>query len=388
MEETPKNGKARGNGWTAGQAETARVTRRTLLGGAVAVGAAAAGATSARALATPARALATSALPLATPARALATPVLDAGPGQPPIIAREVWSGGARPASPPAYGTIELAFVHHTVNANGYSPAEVPALLRSIFSYHIQRGFGDVGYNFIVDRFGGIWEGRAGGIDMPVVGAQAGAYNTESTGVAMLGDFMNVVPSRAAIASLERLLAWKLSLHGVPPRGRATVVVDPRDAFYTPFAPGAHVSLPRIAGHRQGDSTDCPGNALYGLLPSIRPRVASLAGTAARLTAHVRLGGHAPGLAGRAGRAVTVSGRLALLGGESLAGAQVELQQLRAGAAPATLATVQTAPDGSWSVPLTVTRNLLLRGLHRAHPAAVSDPVAVSLPRRRAHRSG
>jgi hypothetical protein len=372
MGETPRNG------------EIPHVTRRTLLGGAAAA-----------TLVGPASGLARAAGPHATPARALATPVLDAGPGQPRVIARQVWSGGARPASPPTYGTIELAFVHHTVNANGYGPAEVPALLRSILNYHIQRGFGDIGYNFIVDRYGGIWEGRAGGIDMPVVGAQAGAYNTESTGVAMLGDFMNVVPSRAAIASLERLLAWKLSLHGVPPRGRATVVVDPRDAFYTPFAPGARVSLPRIAGHRQGDSTDCPGNALYGQLPSIRPRVAALAGTAARLTARVSLGGratgatgtatagHAPGATGTPRRAATVSGRLALLGGEPLAGAQVELQQLRSGAAPATLATVQTAPDGSWSVPLTITKNVLLRGLHRAHPAAVSDPVAVSLPRPR-----
>jgi hypothetical protein len=188
------------------------------------------------------------------------------------------------------------------------------------------------------------------------------------------------VPPGAAIASLERLLAWKLSLHGVPPRGRATVVVDPRDAFYTPFAPGAHVSLPRIAGHRDGDSTDCPGNALYGQLPSIRPRVASLAGTAARLTAGVR------GATGPARGAVTVGGRLALITGKPLAGAQVELQQLRSGAEPATIAAVQTAPDGSWTVPLVVTRNVLLRGLHSSHPAAVSDPVAVSVARGQSRR--
>ena len=126
----------------------------------------------------------------------------------------------------------------------------------------------------MIDAFGRIWEGRAGGIDMAVLGAQAGGYNAHSMGVAMLGDFMNVVPSRAAINAVEHLLAWKLSLHGVPAIGRATVVVDPADAFYTPFAPGAHVSLPRIAGHRDGDTTDCPGNALYRRLRSIRPRVA------------------------------------------------------------------------------------------------------------------
>ena len=305
----------------------------------------------------------------ATSVRALATPVLDAGPGQPPILAREAWAGGqARPVHAPTYGTIDLAFVHHTVNPNGYSAAEVPALLVSIFNYHVHvRGFWDIAYNFIIDLYGGIWEGRAGGIDMPVIGAHAGAYNAESTGVAVLGDFMNVVPSAAAIASLERLLAWKLSLHGVPTEGRATVVVDPKSAYYTPFPPGAHVSLPRIAGHRDGDSTDCPGNAFYGQLPAIRPRVTSLAGTAARITAgtpRARLTG---------GGTVTVSGRLALLSGAPIAGALVEFQQLRGVGTPATLATTQTAVDGSWSVPVTVTEDALVRGLHRSHPAAVSD---------------
>ena len=216
----------------------------------------------------------------ATSARALAAPVLDAGPGQPPILARQAWAGGqARPVHAPTYGTIDLAFVHHTVNPNGYSAAEVPGLLVSIFNYHVHvRGFWDIAYNFIIDLYGRIWEARAGGIDMPVIGAHAGAYNAESTGVAILGDFMNVVPSAGAIAALERLLAWKLSLHGVPTEGRATVVVNPEGASYSRFPPGAHVSLPRVAGHRDGDTTDCPGNALYYDLPAIRPHITSLAG--------------------------------------------------------------------------------------------------------------
>lgn len=97
-----------------------------------------------------------------------------------------------------------------------------------------------------------------------------------ATGVAVLGTFIDIVPPPAAIRALERLLAWKLSLHGVPAVGHVTVEVDPADAFYTPFKPGAHVSLPRVAGHRQGDSTDCPGDAFFARLPSIRPHVAAL----------------------------------------------------------------------------------------------------------------
>ena len=319
--------------------------------------------------------------PLARTASALplATPTLNAGPGQPPIVARQGWAGGrARPVHAPTYGTVDLAFVHHTVNPNGYSAAQVPALLRSIFYYHVQvRGFWDIAYNFIVDLYGGIWEARAGGIDMAVIGAHAGGYNAEATGIAVLGDFMNVVPSQAAIASLQRLLAWKLSLHGLPAQGQATVVVNPASAFYTPFPPGAHVSLPRIAGHRDGDSTDCPGNALYAQLPSVRSQVASLAGVPARLTLESTPAAPRPGMP------LTVTGRLQLVTGDGLGGALVELQHLRLkgmSATAVTLATATTAADGSWSVPPFTTENsTLLRGLYRSHPAAASDWMAIEV---------
>ncbi len=311
-------------------------------------------------------------------APAAAQPVLAAGPGQPAILARQTWAGGqAHPRHAPTYGTVELAFVHHTVNPNGYAAAAVPAMLLSIFQYHVYvRGFWDIAYNFIIDLYGRIWEARAGGIDMAVIGAHAGAYNAQSTGVAVLGDFTNVVPAQAALGALEHLLAWKLSLHGVPAQGRATVIVDPASAYYTPFPPGAHVSLPRIAGHRDGDSTDCPGNAFYGRLPSIRSRVDSLAGTPAQLTLSTP-----PGVA-TAGTQVTVAGRLRSLGGAPLAGVPVELQQLRLNGLTAkaiTIATATTAPDGSWSAALTLSGGAMLRGLHRARPAAVSDWAVVTV---------
>ena len=137
----------------------------------------------------------------------------------------------------------------------------------------------------------------------------------------VLGSFMNVVPSAAAIGALEQLLAWKLSLHGVPVLGRVTVEVAPDAAFYTPFRPGAHVSLPRVAGHRDGDETSCPGNAFYARLPSIRPRAAALTGTPARATIT------APAAPVSAGAAVTVTGLLTdLATGSPLAGAPIELQ--------------------------------------------------------------
>ena len=312
----------------------------------------------------------------AAQALALAQPVLDAGPGQPPIIARRCWAEGQAPPGPfSGFGSVKLAFVHHTVNPNGYSPGEVPALLRGIFDYHrYVRGYFDIAYNFLIDAYGRIWEGRAGGIDMPVIGAQAGGYNMESTGVAMLGDFMAVVPPAPAMRALEQLVAWKLSLHGVPAHGRVTVVVDPASAFYTPFPPGAHVSLPRIAGHRDGDLTDCPGDALYHRLGAVRRRAIALAGVPASLTATP------PALPVSAGAPATVGGRLALLSGAPLAGAPIEVQRFRSRAAGTiTLATVTSGADGTWSQQLTLERNTLVRALHAPAPAAVSDWLLVTV---------
>ncbi len=155
----------------------------------------------------------------------LAEPRLPAGAGQPAILARGAWAGsGSPPAVAPAYGDVELAFVHHTDNPNGYSRNEVPAMVRAIYVFHrFVNGWDDIGYNFLVDLYGGIWEARAGGIDQAVVGAQAGGFNTNSTGIAMLGTFASVDISPAARRSLQALLSWKLALHGVPSVGEVTV---------------------------------------------------------------------------------------------------------------------------------------------------------------------
>jgi N-acetylmuramoyl-L-alanine amidase len=304
----------------------------------------------------------------------LASPVLDAGPGQPPIISRTAWARGqAPPRFPPAFGYVRLAFVHHTDTPNGYSLAEVPAMLMSIYRFHrYVRGWSDIGYNFAIDLFGRIWEARYGGIDEAVIGAQAGAYNTVSTGLAVLGTFQDVVPSAPAIAALERLLAWKLSLHGVPVRGHVTVEVDPADASFTPFAPGAHVSLPRIAGHRDGDATGCPGDAFYARLPSIRPRVSALVGTPAKVTLAAKPA------ALIAGAEVRLSGRLRQLAGPAIAGERLELQSVTARGAT-TLESATTGADGSWSAVLAPATNLVVRALHRAAPASASDVVLIDV---------
>lgn len=311
----------------------------------------------------------------------LAGPVLGAGPGQPPIIAREAWAHGhAPPAVSPSYGAIKLAFVHHTDNPNGYSAGEVPAMLRAIYVFHrYVRGFDDIGYNFVIDLFGRIWEARKGGIDEPVVGAQAGGYNAESTGASILGTFSNVLPTPAAISALERLLSWKLSLHGVPTEGRVTVRVDPHDAFYTPFKPGAHVSLPRVAGHRDGDLTDCPGNALYNHLPVIRPQLTALAlsqGTPLALSLSAPAGQVAPG------SSVALSGSLQQLGGTPVSGAAIELQQVTANGA-STIATATTDAGGAFGATVVANGAMSVRAIYYGPPAAASNSAQIAIRGRR-----
>jgi hypothetical protein len=318
-------------------------------------------------------ATATTAAPHAAP---LAQPNLDAGPGQPPIIARAAWAEGhAPPRHAPEYGTVKLAFIHHSETPNGYRPGQVPSILRSIFAYHrFVRDYFDIGYNFAVDAFGRIWEARAGGIDQAVIGAHAGGYNTESTGMVVLGSFSTATPPPAALTALTRLLAWKLSLHGVPALGRVPVLVSADGAPYTAFAPGSHVSLPRIAGHRDGDQTSCPGDALYARLPTIRPRAAALSGTPAHLTIAAPVPAQPPGTP------VTITGRLTdLHSGTPVAGAPLEIQQISGTGAETTIATLVTDADGAWSYTAAPGVNTPLRALHRPAPASVSDIVVLAV---------
>jgi hypothetical protein len=309
---------------------------------------------------------------------------LQAGPGQPPIVARRAWAlGAARPAVAPEYGAVKLAFVHHTENPDGYNAGAVTAMLRSIFAFHrYTHGWNDIGYNFVIDRFGRIFEARAGGIDEPVIGAQAGGYNAYSTGIAILGTYSAKRISPAALSALEQLLAWKLSLHGAPAGGRVTVRVTPGGAVYSRYPANSSVSLPRIAGHRDGDSTDCPGDALYSELPGTRLRVAQLAGTPARVTLNLRAG-EASGLQN------ALAGSLTLLEGAPLAGAPIEIQQRAVShrgetVTEHTITQTTTGPDGQWSLPIAAISSAGEKAALRAIcpgapnlPAAVSDPLTL-----------
>lgn len=194
---------------------------------------------------------------------------------QPTILTRAQWGADetlrerACPSGPEYTGAPKVAFVHHTVTGNSYAAGDVPAIIRSIYAYHVQgEGWCDVGYNFLIDKFGRIWEGRAGGIDKAVLGAHTGGFNTDSFGLSLIGTFTTATPPQAMVDAAARLIAWKLAGAYDNPVGRTTLTAS---AFSgSRFATGTVVPLNVISGHRDVDTTDCPGTGAYNLLPQIR----------------------------------------------------------------------------------------------------------------------
>ncbi len=183
---------------------------------------------------------------------------------RPRIFSRAQWGADERmrDRSSLHYGEVHGGFVHHTVNANSYRPDQVPSVIRGIYAYHTQsRGWSDIGYNFLVDRFGRIWEGRHGGVGRPVVGAHTLGYNDDAFAMSAIGNYDITRPSAATVRAFGRLFAWKLSLHGV----RASSTRQWVERRY----------LPAINGHRDVGQTACPGRYLYARIPAIRALAAS-----------------------------------------------------------------------------------------------------------------
>ena len=199
-----------------------------------------------------------------------------AATGTPAIIPRRAWAGSDtayRRAVPARYAdAVRFAVVHHTAGASPATPAQSVAMVRAIAVYHVRaNGWDDIGYNFLVDRFGQIFEGRYGGIDRPVIGAHAQGFNTGSVGVALIGTYTSASPSSAAQDALVRLLSWRLDLAHVDPLARVSYASGGNPEF----RPGIAVKLRDISGHRDTGYTTCPGDRAYALLPQIAARVAA-----------------------------------------------------------------------------------------------------------------
>ncbi|MFT4187806.1 MAG: N-acetylmuramoyl-L-alanine amidase [Aeromicrobium sp.] len=195
----------------------------------------------------------------------------QAAVSQPGIISRSSWGARASTTcSAPQYGSAYGTIVHHTAGSNSYTAAQSAGIVRSIQAYHMDgQGWCDIGYNFLVDAYGQIFEGRAGGITKIPRGAHAGNFdvNLNTTGVSLMGTFVNDAPSQAMKDALVRLIAWKHSIHGIPAIGTYSV---------------GGVTLNRIDGHYRVQATACPGtqvinwmNAAGGLRDQVQAAMAN-----------------------------------------------------------------------------------------------------------------
>jgi uncharacterized protein with LGFP repeats len=213
-----------------------------------------------------------------------------AASAQPPIILRSAW--GAAPNtkcdSPTVSSGIMGAVVHHTAGTNSYTAAQSAQIVRATQAYHMKsRKWCDIGYNFLVDKYGQIFEGRNGGIDRAVRAAHSGnaAVNTYTMGVSMMGTFDTSAPTQATKDAVTKLISWRFGLAGVPATGTYSL---------------GGKTLNRIAGHRDVVGTECPGAAAYawlgapgGLRQSVQSYTASATTAISRLAA--RLGSSATG---------------------------------------------------------------------------------------------
>ncbi|HEU6445079.1 MAG TPA: N-acetylmuramoyl-L-alanine amidase [Gaiellaceae bacterium] len=194
--------------------------------------------------------------------------------GSPPIVSRKAWGANEaiRRDNPVIARTLTTAIVHHTAGAEPATPAQSAAIVRGVYLYHVRgNGWDDLGYNFLVDRFGQVFEGRYGGIERNVVGAHSQGFNTGSVGIALLGNYASRSPSQAARAALVRLLAWRLDVAHVDPRSSAPVV----SAGNPKYRKGVPLFLRAVSGHRDTGFTTCPGR-LYKDLRTIASSAAGL----------------------------------------------------------------------------------------------------------------
>lgn len=187
-----------------------------------------------------------------------------------------------------APGGVKFAVVHHTVNSNTYSQADVPAMLASIYRFHTStpaqggRGWCDIAYNFVIDRFGQAWEARSGGAANAIVGGHAAGFNTNSVGVSFLGQYQSgasptaVQPTAAALQAAGRVIGWKLGMNGLDPNSTVSVTSSSGGSS-AKYPSGRSVSLPRVSGHQNVGYTDCPGSHLFTQLSTIRATAATVA---------------------------------------------------------------------------------------------------------------
>ena len=177
---------------------------------------------------------------------------------KPKVRSRKDWGASKKLGSTDhdVAGETTAAIVHHSAGANDYDAQDVPAILRGIHTFHVEgRGWDDVGYNMFADKYGRLWEGRAGSLSKAVVGAHAVGYNTGTFGISVLGTYEKKAPPKKTRDAVAGAIAWKLSQSGTSADAKTTIAGD---------------RIRTVSGHRDVGQTSCPGDAFYSKLGEIR----------------------------------------------------------------------------------------------------------------------
>ncbi len=193
-----------------------------------------------------------------------------------PVVTRAGWGAdeSIRCMEPDYDDEVRAVALHHTAGTNDYSEQDSPAIVRSIYAYHAQTlGWCDIGYHALADRFGTVFEGRAGGLDRPVIGAHAGGFNRRTSSIAMMGSYTGHQVSEPERQAVSDYLDWKLAVHGLDPTGEAMLTSEGGGTSRHPE--GTEVRLPVLFGHRDVGHTECPGDDGYALLPGLRSAAAA-----------------------------------------------------------------------------------------------------------------
>ena len=233
---------------------------------------------------------------------------------QPVIVDRAGWGADESLRKGWVATTAELraAVVHHTAGTNSYTPDQSAQIVRDIYYYHaVTNGWGDIGYNFLVDKYGTVFEGRYGSIASPDglmrVGAHAQGYNTYSMAISAMGDYSNIAAEQLILDRMRDVIAWRFSR--TPTLDMATQALFPANAYHP-----TDRYLPRIFGHRDVLATVCPGNDIEGRIPALitavntamggapPPNTAPVANAGADKTVRVGIDRHPDGDRHRRGR--------------------------------------------------------------------------------------